>query len=170
MLKGTIWYPQLTTGKEWEIYTTVHSILTVFLEPTSTSQLSSLSTAHSSWRYTATVWAHPHILQNGGEQSSHYYIWGMPTLWPKYIIWWWPQTGWYNGPGVWWAEHTPFCTIYWVVCSLTIKQLILIDMQWHSYWHATSIVTMCTDCASGGDWFSCCITSLASLTVEVACE
>ena len=31
-----------------------------------------------------------------------------------------------------------------------------------SWWHAASIVTMCTDCASGADWFSCCITSLAS--------
>ena len=30
------------------------------------------------------------------------------------------------------------------------------------YWHATSIVTVCTDCVSGADWFSCCITSLAS--------
>ena len=34
--------------------------------------------------------------------------------------------------------------------------------MWHSYWHATSIVTVCTDYASGADWFSCCITSLTS--------
>ena len=115
-----------------EVCTIVHSIiyLTVFHEPTSTSQLPFLSTAHSSWRYTATAWAHPHILQNGGEQSTCDYIWGMPILWPQYISGRWPQAGWHNGPGVWWAVHTPSVQyIGLCVNSLTIKQLLLIDMH-----------------------------------------
>ena len=104
-----------------EVCTIVY--LAVFLEPTSTSQLPFLSTAHSSWRYTATVWAHPHKVQNGGGQNICHNIWG----WFKVLCGdkgqWCSQTGWYNSAGVWWAEHIPMYNILGCV-SLTLSYCV----------------------------------------------
>jgi len=56
-------------------------MLTVFLDPTSTSQLSSLYTAQSSWRYTTTLGAHPHCMQNSREPDTCHNVWRMSNLW-----------------------------------------------------------------------------------------
>ena len=85
-----------------------NSMLTVYLEPASTSQLSSLSTAHSSWRYTATVGPHPHCLRGGPRPGTCHNIWRVFKFRPWGIRWWSTQAGWYSCAGVWWAQHIPY--------------------------------------------------------------
>ena len=160
-----------------------NTMLTVYLEPASTSQLSSLSTAHSSWRYTATVRAHPHCLWDEPSPDTCHNIWGMLTFWPWGNTWLSTQAGWYNCAGVWWAEHTPYyielgcmfidtvicefnrplidillCPIHFLIVCPASRLLVCVatDMQ------PPLLEVVLTVHHAGGDWFSCCITSLAS--------
>ena len=86
------------------------------------------------------------------------------------------------------GEHNTFhCTIYWVVCSLTLSYCVnqfnrsltdihlgptdcgsatcflLCDIPAATDMQPPLLQLMCTDYVSGADWFSCCITSLASI-------
>ena len=75
----------------------------------------SLSTAHSSRRYTATVGAHYQCLQTGWESSTCYNLWRMPRLWLQQASEWWSEAGWHYHHEVGilrWVEHLLYNALY----------------------------------------------------------
>ena len=118
----------------WQQTRELHScILTVFLEPTSTIQLSSLSTAHFSCLPSAQLtlpegtqprWGHTltscrmgesriHVTTFGG--SSNYYMEIKASDIPKLADTTVLEFG---------EQNTFHFTIYWVVCSLTLSYCV----------------------------------------------
>ena len=95
-------------------------------EHTSTSQLSPLFPAHSSWRHTGTVWTHSHSLQDVSRSNSCNNIWWMSQLfvWPD--RWCSTKDSRNSCDGVWWVEHTLYIVLY----CLWLEQY----HEWCVYW------------------------------------
>ena len=95
-----------------------------WFELASTSQLSPFSPAHSSWRYTGTLWSHYHCLQDVFWSCSCNYIWWMsqPFAWPA--RWCSTKDSGDYCDGVWWVEHALHIALY----CLWLEQYTISDV------------------------------------------